>query len=262
MTRLTIAVLGGLTIELGGADAQSDLPTRKSKAILAYLALSPGMRRSREHLAGTFWDRSAEEQARASLRQTLSSVRRTLPSGHALINSDSESVWLDAHTVEIDALQFERLAAARAEDSLEKAVTLYRGELLSGFSLREEGFEQWVSAERRRFHELAVRAFSELVDHYIYVSRFDRGIALAERLLTLDPLLETALRSLNRLYLRSGRREAAARQFQECTRILSQELGIAPAEETQRLFAELIREGTARGAEDSPVAQVVAQRRS
>jgi len=108
------------------------------------------MRRSREHLAGTFWDRSAEEQARASLRQTLSSVRRTLSSGHALINSDSESVWLDTHTVEVDALQFERLAAARAEDSLEKAVTLYRGELLSGFSLREEGFEQWVSAERRR----------------------------------------------------------------------------------------------------------------
>jgi DNA-binding SARP family transcriptional activator/predicted ATPase len=259
MTRLTIALLGGLNIHPDGAGARLDLPTRKSKAILAYLALSPGMLRSREHLAGTFWDRSAEEQARASLRQTLSSVRRNLSSTHALINTDSESVWLDTQAVEVDALQFEQLALERSAQSLEKAVALYRGELLGGFSLREEGFEQWMSAERRRFHELALQAFSELVDHYARVDRFDRAIGIAERLLALDPLLESAHRWLIRLYLRSGRREAALRQFQECARILNQELGIAPSEETQRLAAEISREPAARGAADSP-AQVFAQR--
>lgn len=262
MTRLTIAILGGLSIQLDGTDARSDLPTRKSKAILAYLALSPGMLRSREHLAATFWDRSAEEQARASLRQTLSSVRRTLSRTRALINTDSESVWLDTRAVEVDALQFARLTAERSAESLEKAVALYRGELLGGFSLREEGFEQWMSAERRRFHELAVQAFSELVGHYTRVDRFDRGIAIAERLLVLDPLLESAHRSLIRLYLRSGRREAAARQFQECARILSQELGIAPAEETQQLAAEINREPAVRGGADSTTAQLIAQRSS
>ena len=262
MTRLTIAVLGGLSIQPGAADARSELPTRKSKAILAYLALSPGMLRSREHLAATFWDRSAEEQARASLRQTLSSVRRTLPGTHALINTDSQSVWLDTRAVEVDALQFERLALERSAESLDKAVALYQGELLGGFSLREEGFEQWMSAERRRFHELAVQAFSELVGHYTRVERFDRGIAIAERLLALDPLLESAHRSLIRLYLRSGRREAAARQFQECARILSQELGIAPAEETQQLAAEISREPAVRSGADSTTARLIAQRSS
>src|SRR5215831_10901273 len=187
MAPLTIAVLGGLSIQVHGVDARSDFPTRKSKAILAYLALSPGMLRSREHLAGIFWDRSAEEQARASLRQTLSSVRRTLPGTQALINTDSESVWLDTHALEVDALQFQRFAAERSAEHLEKAVALYQGELLGGFSLREEGFEQWMSAERRRFHELAVQSFSELIEHYMQVERFDRGIAIAERLLALDP---------------------------------------------------------------------------
>jgi hypothetical protein len=47
MTRLTIAVLGGLNVQLAGADTPLDLPTRKSKVLLAYLALSPGMLRSR-----------------------------------------------------------------------------------------------------------------------------------------------------------------------------------------------------------------------
>jgi DNA-binding SARP family transcriptional activator/predicted ATPase len=262
MTRLAIAVLGGLTVQPGGADARSELPTRKSKAILAYLALSPGMLRSREHLADTFWGRSAEEQARASLRQTLSSLRSTLPSTHSLINADSQSVWLDTVAVEIDALQFERLALERSAESLEKAAALYQGELLGGFSLREERFEQWMSAERRRFHELAVQAFSELVGHYTRVDQFVRGIVIAERLLALDPLLESAHQSLIRLYLGSGRREAALRQFQECVRILDHELGIAPSEETRQLAAEASREPAGRGAADSTPARLAAQRSS
>ena len=248
MTQLTIAVLGGLNVQLRGADAPLDFPTRKSKAFLAYLALSPAMTRSREHLAGMFWDRSAEEQARASLRQTLSTLRKTLSSADGLINTDSDSVWLDTLAVEADALQFERLAGERSAESLEEAVALYGGELLSGFSLREERFEQWMASERRRYHERAVQSFSDLVSHYERGEQNDRGIAIAERLLALDPLLEWGHAALIRLYLRVGRREAALRQYQECTRILNQELGIAPSDETQQLAAEIGRASLARSA--------------
>ena len=179
MTRLTIAVLGGLNIQVAGADTPLDFPTRKSKAFLAYLALSPGMLRSREQLAATFWDRSAEDQARASLRQTLSSLRRTLSSVLALFNADSDAIWLDARAVEVDALRFAQLSVERSSDSLEQAVALYRGELLDGFSLHEEHFEQWMTAERRRYHECAVQAFSELASHYERVDQFDGAIAMS-----------------------------------------------------------------------------------
>jgi DNA-binding SARP family transcriptional activator len=257
MSPLTIQVLGGLKIQRAGVDEGTDLPTRKSKAILAYLALSPGMLRSREHLAATFWDRSAEEQARASLRQSLAGLRKTLSS--RTLNTDSESVWLDAQAVDVDALQFERLAANRSPESLDKAMGLYQGELLGGFSLREEPFEQWMSAERRRLHELAVQVFSELLDHYAGIERLDRAIAIAERLLALDPLLESAHRSLMRLYLRTGRREAVLRQFQECTRLLSQELGIAPGEETRRLAEEAGRDPGIHAATESTVVRSTVQ---
>jgi DNA-binding SARP family transcriptional activator/predicted ATPase len=245
MNQIAIHVLGGLEIRLAGDRLALDLPTRKSRAFLAYLALSPGMTRSREHLAGVFWDRSAEEQARGSLRQTLSSLRRALSDAAALINTDANSVWLDAAAVDVDALRFEQLAAQASGDSLENAVTLYRGEFLSGFSLREEGFEQWTAAERRRLHERAVQTFSDLVSHYARGERHDRGIAVAERLLALDPLLEWAHGALIRLYLRAGRREAALRQYRECAHILNQELGIAPSEATQQLAAEIGRASVA-----------------
>jgi DNA-binding SARP family transcriptional activator/predicted ATPase len=240
MARLAIEVLGGLDIRPAEVGTALDLPTRKSKAFLAYLALSPGMLRSRAHLASTFWDRSAEEQARASLRQTLSSVRRALPkSSRPLIDADTDSVWLDSEAVDVDALRFEQVTAERSTESLERAAALYRGELLSGFSLVEEPFEQWLAAERRRLQERAVQALSELVDRYARADQFERGIAIAERLLVLDPLLEWAHSALMRLYSRAGRREAALRQYQECARILSRELGIAPAEETRRLAQEI-----------------------
>ena len=239
MARLAIEVLGGLDIRHAEVGAL-DLPTRKSKAFLAYLALSPGMLRSRAHLASTFWDRSAEEQARASLRQTLSSLRRALPkSSRPLIDADTDSVWLDSVAVDVDAVRFEQATAERSTESLERAAGLYRGELLSGFSLLEEPFEQWLAAERRRLQERAVQALSELVGRYARADQFERGIAIAERLLAIDPLLEWAHSALMRLYSRAGRREAALRQYQEYARILSRELGIAPAEEIRRLAQEI-----------------------
>jgi len=246
MNQIAIRVLGGLDIRFAGDRTALDLATRKSRAFLAYLALSPGMMRSREHLAAVLWDRSAEEQARGSLRQTLSCVRRALARGSTMICTDADSVWLDAAAVDLDALQFERLTNDGSIQSLESAIALYRGEFLSGFSLREERFEQWMVAERRRLHERAVRAFSELVSRYTRDGRHNRGIAAAERLLALDPLLEWAHCALIRLYLSAGRREAALRQYQECVRLLKQELGIAPAEETQALAAEIGRTRVAR----------------
>jgi DNA-binding SARP family transcriptional activator/predicted ATPase len=239
MTRLQIEVLGGLHIRLAGEHAPLEFPTRKSKAVLAYLALSPGMLRSRDQLASVFWERSAQEQARASLRQTLSSLRRALPDAPPLLNTDADAIWLDAHSVEVDALRFTHLAAGHSADSLAQAVALYRGALLDGFGLREEPFEDWLTVERRWFHERAVEAFAELVSLYEQSGALDRAIAAAHRVLALDALLEWAHAALIRLYARTGRRDAAVRQYQECVRVLNAGLGMAPTEETQRLAARI-----------------------
>lgn len=244
MNRLVIRALGGVDVQLAGSPGPLELPTRKCRALLAYLALAPGMSRSREHLAGIFWSRSAEEQARASLRQTLSSTRRALAGCDAVVRADADSVSLDPGVVDVDVLQFEQFACAGSAASLEAAAALYRGELLSGFSLREESFEQWLAVERRRLHGQAVQTFSELVALYERCDRHDRAIAYAERLVALDPLLEEAHCALIRLYPRTGRREAALRQYEEYARLLKHELGIAPTEHI-RLLARQIGRDTA-----------------
>jgi len=68
MLRLTL--FGGFS--LAGADGvEVPLKSRKAKAVLAYLARSPRMSRSREEIMALLWSDRAEAQARASLRQRL-----------------------------------------------------------------------------------------------------------------------------------------------------------------------------------------------
>jgi DNA-binding SARP family transcriptional activator len=57
-----------------------------------------------------------------------------------------------------------------------------------------------------------------------------------------DPLREDAHRGAMRCFARAGRRELALRQYQTCQKVLREELGVSPGEETERL-GEVIRRG-------------------
>jgi len=68
MARLTLRLLGELrAYREGGADSAA--AGRKAQALLAYVALNPKQRCTRERLASLLWSDRGEEQARHSLRQ-------------------------------------------------------------------------------------------------------------------------------------------------------------------------------------------------
>ncbi|HRJ41641.1 MAG TPA: BTAD domain-containing putative transcriptional regulator, partial [Caldilineaceae bacterium] len=76
------------------------------------------------------------------------------------------------------------------------------------------------------------------------------AIPYARRLLALDNLHEPAHRGLMRLYALAGQQAAALRQYEECLRLLDEELGVPPEAETTELH-EAIR--TRRFAQDDRV---------
>lgn len=215
------------------------VPTRKAEALLAYLALPAGRWHSREHLAGLLWGRSGDEQARISLRQTLSTLRRELSEHDAdALLSRGDSLALDPDAIDSDARQLEALAMGQA-DARARADELYAGELLEGFSLHEEAFEEWLEATRRRFDEHAVSALARELARCLDAGDTERGIAVAGRLLAIEPLREEAYRSLMRLYALAGRRGAAIEQYERCRSALRRELGTGPEPETERLASEI-----------------------
>ena len=62
------------------------------------------------------------------------------------------------------------------------------------------------------------------------------GVELAERWIALNPLSDEAHRHLMRLYMRSGQKHLALRQYEKCRQHLSDELGTPPTQTTQTLY--------------------------
>jgi len=54
-----------------------------------------------------------------------------------------------------------------------------------------------------------------------------------------EPYRESAYRRLMRMLVRQGERAEAVRVYLECERLLKQDLGIAPSDETETLYREI-----------------------
>jgi DNA-binding SARP family transcriptional activator len=259
--RLIVKLLGGLSVCLRSGEAVR-LPTRKAQALLAYLAVHPGQSHPRPKLATLLWGDAPDEQAHHRLRQALFEIRKALPATRPrCLVVDARSLALNAAAVEVDVAAFERLVTRATPAALAQAVTLYRGDLLDGFGVKEPGFEDWLVVERERLRELALNALGKLLVHHVETGPDERAIQTALRLLALDPLREDAHRGLMRLFARQGRRGAALRQYQICLSVLGRELGVEPEGETKRLYQEILRTAPPRAAAAAPTPPVAAPSR-
>ena len=96
----------------------------------------------------------------------LSRIKKTLPkAARASLRFDGASVSLDPSAVDVDVARFERLVADSSPDALGQVAALYRGDLLAGLVLAERPFEEWLTAERQRLHELAIQGLGRLLTH-------------------------------------------------------------------------------------------------
>ena len=109
----------------------------------------------------------------------MAGLRKALPNKDLLI-TDNEAVTLRA--LPVDALQFLDLATRSDAASLEQALNLFGGELLEGFSLRSEPFEEWLQTRRSHVRELAIAAIDRLLTLRLAQAPSESSIQLAHRL--------------------------------------------------------------------------------
>jgi len=241
MTQLSIRLLGGFHAQLDSGRPLT-IRRKKAQALLAYLALHPGQPRSRDALASLLWSGTADEQARHSLRQSLFALRQAITPDPLVMEGERVALREDAACV--DTAAFERgVTTASTRETLREAAALYRGELLEGVRLDEAPFDDWLAAERHRLRELAVGALEKLLAMDVEAGALDAATETALRLVALDPLRESAHRSLMDLHLRQGRRTAALRQYQRCAESLRRELGVEPEAATTRRYREILGDG-------------------
>src|SRR6185295_20308379 len=140
------------------------IASKKNRALLAVLALSPHLSASRDCLANLLWSDRDDEHARSSLRQSLAMLRKELGEDEAeSLAVSAEAVSLVPHRATIDAVEFLRLAQSTDEAALQQAVELYRGELLSDLVINDSQFEDWLAGQRQRLQQLMEQTLTGLL---------------------------------------------------------------------------------------------------
>jgi DNA-binding SARP family transcriptional activator len=243
-TKIFVRLFGPFAIE--AQEARSILlavTSRKGRALIAYLAMQPRYRASREHLATLLWgDDSGDVQARQSLRRCIASLRRDLHRVPGLLVADRDSVGLLGQNLTVDTREFAAVGTSSQESDLQRAATLFRGEFLADLSIDAEEFDAWRQREATKFAEIAARVFETLSRKAD--ERHDAGaaIAAAERLIALDPTREDWQRTVLLLTARYRGRAAALSRATQCADLLKRELGVTPETET-RALVEIIKRG-------------------
>jgi predicted ATPase/DNA-binding SARP family transcriptional activator len=255
---LRLALLGGLQVSRDGTPV-TGFVSNKVAALLCYLAVT-GRPHFRPALAGLLWGDWPEPEALANLRKALHNLRQ-LVGPHLIItpqtvafNRDSP-YWLD---VEVFQERVDKYTSRQGTSKqgpplstclpeLKQAVELYEGDFLKGFYVRDAlEFEEWVAAQQEHFRQLAGRALDTLATYHTGQGQLPEAIGYVRRLLALAPWQEETHRQLMWLLARNGQRSAALAQYETCRRVLADELGVEPDEETTALYRRIRAAGSPR----------------
>jgi DNA-binding SARP family transcriptional activator len=254
---LHLHLLGPPEVRLG--ERLLTFPTRKTLALLIYLALEGGSQ-PREHLATLLWPESNPERSHASLRNTLGHLQTALrqATGQAQIpylsvthqalalNPDAD-IDLDLYTVE------RAYALARADRSsrvppessasqllLQSAAACHRGDFLAGFSLGDApDFDDWVAIQGEVWRRRLGLILDRLSEIQFASGEFASAAETASHWIALDTLNEVAYRRKMRAHFAAGERGQALETYDACRAVLAVELSVEPEPDTEALAARI-----------------------
>ncbi len=243
-----IRCLGQLTVRVGMRVAP--WPRKKAKALAGVLILGAEPF-SHEALVDRLCPDTEPRLARRQVANWLFALRRVLEpdlepwQASRFLKVQDGRYWLDRGELWIDTDEFENAHAEglralaqgderRAASCYERAVALYRGDLLS-----EPATLEWFDLERERSRMLMIEMLGRLARFELGGDRLDLVRTYADRILDMEPAHEEGHRILMRLLAKLGEPHLVRRQFELCRQLVRQELDSEVSAETERLVAEL-----------------------
>lgn len=235
---LTIKLLGDPQILSDGQPL--DVTRRKSRALVYYVAAQERPVQ-REHLLNVFWADNERSTALQTLRTTLHGLRKDLGEG-LLVDDNTVALAMES---QVDARLFEQHLEEDPDDPdlLQKTIELYRGDFLADFLLPDTpAFEEWLVVTREHYRRLIIRAWTMLSQIQEKNTNFKAALEALERALAFDQLQEDLQRESIRLMYLSGDRPAAIRRYDQLRKLLDEEMGVPPMEETRHLYDAILND--------------------
>jgi TolB-like protein/DNA-binding SARP family transcriptional activator/Flp pilus assembly protein TadD len=233
---ISLRLLGGLSLEVGGNAVAGRAAQRQRLACLAIVALAPaGV--SRDRLLGLLWPDAETERARHLLSHCIYLLRQAL--GEDALDVAGDAVRMNPHRVACDVLAFgEAVKSGRHAD----AAALYRGPLLDGFYLANNvEFERWLDGERARLARSYAAALEALAFEREAAGDVAAAVQWWQRLAAHDPHNSRTAIRLVRALEASGDTASALRAARAHEAALRVELDIAPPAELLQEIERLKR---------------------
>ncbi len=185
---IEIFTLGKIRIKRGEADLTEKIGTRH-QAILIYLAhedrpVAP------EELTSLLEGGGGEKREADALHRTISWLNNNYPGLDITITPESitmlGAVWLDS----------KQLSQALRDGEAEKALAIYKGNFLEGFTSPTRYFEEWVESERQRLRRMWSEAMRTAAAAAETAGRWSDATAWWRAIVDRDPLKEDAVARL------------------------------------------------------------------
>lgn len=251
MAAARLQILGDFSLRIPGREDATPGP-RKARALLGYLALTPGGA-PRSRLAALLWGDATESGARTSLRQCLSAVRRGLgPQAADWLETDGDRVALRPQVLTVDALELRDANAETCLADLRRSIALYRGPVLEGLCTEEAAFEHWRRGEQAQVREALERLTLAAVQRARDDGEEHLALRLALALVNADWTRESAHQLVMEGYARTGQLATARAHFQRFREQLAANLHTQPSPATLQVFRNL--DALSRGTVDGPAA--------
>ena len=238
---MTVGVLG--PVEVDGNSARLGA---RDRVVLATLVLGRGALRSPEELADAIWGEAPPASWAKNVQGCVSRLRKTL--GRDAIVTSPYGYRLVLPPESVDAWQFESLVSRvrelatlgereRARYVADQALALWRGRPLSEL-------EEWPPAreESARLLELKLDVEELRLDAALQAGHHREVLAEAQSMVQAAPLRERRWSLLALAQYRAGRQAEALRTLHQLRRIMSQELGLDPAQDAVMLEEAILRQ--------------------
>lgn len=223
---------------------------KKQKALLAYLLYRSHRKHHKDTLIEKFWPDALPSHGRNSLNVALHGIRRTLelvcPDQKVLlfkqdfyqINPDL-SIQTDVQSYlqywEIGQSLEKNLDYSGAIKNYQEGVRIFRGEFMEKIPL-----EDWFLLERDKMLDIFLHMGQQIAEHQFEQKDYKNCLYNCARLLEKDPCLEEIHRLMMTCYLKMGKRDRAAKQYQHCCDRLASDLRLQPEQETRDLYQQIM----------------------
>jgi SARP family transcriptional regulator, regulator of embCAB operon len=249
---LRIYLSGRMCIEGNGVLLEpGEFPGRQGRALFAYLVMNRRGPISRSALADALWAGAPPSSWDAALSAVVSKLRFMLTrvgveGSEALTGLRGTyelrlptGSWVDQEAAQDAIHEAEALIAAghvkAAYGPSAVARLIARRPFLPGHEAT------WVEARRDHLAGILARALECRARVYLWNGEYPLAVESARELLELRPFRESAYRLLMKAHAAAGNTAEALRVYDECRRVIADELGVGPSPETRAVHEEVLR---------------------